>query len=110
MHDQSDRLAQLRFLERVQTADLERTRRWIADEERRQQDRRRGQAQRPPAPDWVLAYSLGGRTPQAVHTGDCRMAGKHTKPATREAALRALTEGLPACTHCRPDTLLGVLD
>ncbi|MFF1396836.1 DUF6233 domain-containing protein [Streptomyces sp. NPDC058287] len=28
----------------------------------------------------------------------------------RDQALRGLTEGVPACTHCRPDTELGVLD
>ncbi|MFF3817678.1 DUF6233 domain-containing protein [Streptomyces bluensis] len=36
-----------------------------------------------------------------------------TCPGTRPEALRALralTEGVPACTHCRPDTELGLLD
>jgi len=35
------RLALLRFLERVQLRDLERTRQWIADEERREAERQR---------------------------------------------------------------------
>ncbi|MFF3878948.1 hypothetical protein [Streptomyces sp. NPDC001978] len=34
------RLDLLRFLERVQQADLERTGRWIADEQRRERERR----------------------------------------------------------------------
>ncbi|MGW2822173.1 DUF6233 domain-containing protein [Streptomyces sp. NPDC001443] len=25
-------------------------------------------------------------------------------------ALRAVTEGVPACSHCRPDIALGILD
>ncbi|MGW1736284.1 DUF6233 domain-containing protein, partial [Streptomyces sp. NPDC001999] len=46
----------------------------------------------------------------AVHTGDCGMGGKRTKPMTREQALRALTEdGITACAYCRPDRELGVL-
>ncbi|MFK4225324.1 DUF6233 domain-containing protein [Streptomyces sp. NPDC019890] len=38
------------------------------------------------------------------------MTGTHTKPLTREQALRAITEeGITACAYCRPDTDLGVL-
>ncbi|MFJ9822717.1 hypothetical protein ACIRU3_47670 [Streptomyces sp. NPDC101151] len=48
----------LRFLERVQERDLARTRRWIANEERRQQERARGEAARPAPPDWLLDYGL----------------------------------------------------
>ncbi|WP_172629517.1 hypothetical protein [Streptomyces sp. NL15-2K] len=44
------RLAMLRFLERVQERDLARTRRWIADEERREAERQRGIQARPLAP------------------------------------------------------------
>ncbi|MGR4880633.1 DUF6233 domain-containing protein [Streptomyces sp. LARHCF249] len=32
------------------------------------------------------------------------------RPADRDAARRALAEGVEACTHCRPDTALDVLD
>ncbi|MFF1595214.1 DUF6233 domain-containing protein [Streptomyces sp. NPDC058286] len=28
----------------------------------------------------------------------------------RDQALRAVTEGIGACPHCRPDTELGLLD
>jgi hypothetical protein len=38
------------------------------------------------------------------------MAGKRSKGVGREQALRALANGVPACTHCRPDTQLGILD
>ncbi|WP_245790892.1 hypothetical protein [Streptomyces monashensis] len=44
MHDQSSRLILLRFLERVQGRDLDLTRRWIADEERREVERQQGEA------------------------------------------------------------------
>ncbi|MGX1129872.1 hypothetical protein RKD49_002062 [Streptomyces glaucescens] len=105
------RLAQLRFLERVQLRDLERTRRWIAEEERREQERQRGLEARPPAPDWLIEQSLSRDVaPVYVHVGGCHMAGKRSKGASRDQALRALTEGVDACPHCRPDTELGILD
>jgi hypothetical protein len=105
------RLAQLRFLERVQLRDLERTRRWIAEEERREQERQRGLEARPPAPDWLIEQSLSRDVPPVyVHVGGCHMAGKRSKGVPREDALRALTVGITACPHCRPDTELGVLD
>lgn len=111
MNDVPPRLAQLRFLERVQLSDLERTRRWIADEERREQERQRGLAARPPAPDWLIEQSLSRHVPPVyVHVGGCHMAGKRSKGVSRDTALRALTEGIDACPHCRPDSELGVLD
>jgi hypothetical protein len=38
------------------------------------------------------------------------MAGKRSRGVQRDQALRALAEGIAACTHCRPDSELGVLD
>ncbi|MFI8351281.1 DUF6233 domain-containing protein [Streptomyces sp. NPDC085596] len=113
MHDQpaSDRLSQLRFLERVQHEDLARTRRWIATEERRQQEQRRGEARKPPAPDWVIDYGLNrDGLPLTVHAGDCHMLGKRARGVDAGVARRALVEGVKACGYCRPDTELGVLD
>lgn len=104
------RLDQLRFLERVQERDLARTRQWIAQEERRQVEVERGQQRKPPAPDWTIEQGLNGGHPVYVHAGDCHMAGKRSRGATREQAMQALAEGVDACTHCRPDTELGVLD
>jgi hypothetical protein len=104
------RLALLRFLERVQERDLARTRRWIADEERRAAERRRGVAARPPAPDWLLEQGLGGRAPVYVHVGGCHMAGPRSKGVTRDQAIRALADRVGPCPHCRPDTALGLLD
>ncbi|MFB7738290.1 DUF6233 domain-containing protein [Streptomyces sp. NPDC056112] len=105
------RLDMLRFLERVQAADLERTRRWIADEERRERERRAGEERRPPVPDWLLELGLNRDAPPvAVHVGGCQMAGKRWKGVPRDVALRALTEGVEACSHCRPDAELGFLE
>lgn len=102
------RLDQLRFLERVQERDLERTRQWIAAEEQRQTERERGQQRKPPAPDWTIEQGLNGGVPVYVHRGDCHMAGKRSRGVTREQAMYALAQGVDACTHCRPDTELGI--
>lgn len=105
------RLEMLRFLERVQLADLERTRRWIAEEERKERERRTGAERRPAPPDWLLDYGLNrDALPVAVHTGDCRMAGKRSKGVDSDTARRALANGVEACTHCRPDAELGYLE
>ncbi|MGW0771787.1 DUF6233 domain-containing protein [Streptomyces sp. NPDC002676] len=86
--------------------------RWIADEERRQTERRHGEHRRPPRPDWLIQYGLNKANIDAVHTGDCWAAAKsgRCRPATRQQALDALREQVPACPHCRPDAALGILD
>lgn len=104
------RLEQLRFLERVQLADLERTRRWILEEERRQQEQQRGLERRPPDPDWLIETGIGDGPAVYMHAGGCRMAGKRSRGVAREQALRALAEGVAACPHCRADSELGYLD
>ncbi len=107
----ASRLDQLRFLERVQQQDLNRTRRWIADEVRREAERQRGIQARPPQPDWLIEQGLNRQSPAVyVHVGDCHMAGKRSRPATREQALHALAEGVEACSHCRVDTALGYVE
>ncbi|MFI8169807.1 DUF6233 domain-containing protein [Streptomyces sp. NPDC085931] len=100
----------LRFLERVQERDLSRTRRWIADEERRQTKRRVGEARRPPAPAFLVERGLDRANIVALHTGECWDPGKRVKPATREQAVEALRQQVTACTKCRPDTALGIVD
>ncbi|MGA5292269.1 DUF6233 domain-containing protein [Streptomyces pseudogriseolus] len=106
----SSRLALLRFLERVPERDLSRTRRWIADEERREAERRVGEARRPPAPAFLIERGLDLKNIVALHTGQCWDPGKRTKPVTRERAIEALRQQVPACTKCRPDTALGIAD
>ncbi|WP_329230180.1 DUF6233 domain-containing protein [Streptomyces canus] len=104
------RLAMLRFLERVQVRDLERTRRWIADEEKRETERQQGIAARPPAPDWLIERGLSQHNAVYVHVGDCWNAGSRSKGVERDQALRALADGVTPCPQCRPDTALGILD
>ncbi|MFJ3507783.1 DUF6233 domain-containing protein [Streptomyces luteogriseus] len=62
-------------------------------------------------PDWLIEQGLNRDAPPVyVHIGGCHMAGKRSKGAPRGAAMRALTEGVAACPHCRPDSELGFLD
>ncbi|MGW2523951.1 DUF6233 domain-containing protein [Streptomyces sp. NPDC001617] len=105
------RLALLRFLERVQERDLARTRRWIADEERREAERHRGIQARPPTPDWLIELGLNRDAPPTyVHVGNCWSTGRHSRGISRDQARRALADGVKACPQCQPDTALGMLD
>ncbi|MGW6747612.1 DUF6233 domain-containing protein [Streptomyces sp. NPDC055006] len=111
MNDSSvPRLDMLSFARRIAVQQVEQIDRWIAAEERREAERRHGEQARPPAPDWLIEMGLGGRDPVYVHVGGCHMAGKRSRGVDRDQALRAVTEGVDACPHCRPDTELGVLD
>ncbi|GGX36489.1 DUF6233 domain-containing protein [Streptomyces lomondensis] len=83
--------------------ELARTRRWIADEERRV-----GEARRPTAPEWLIERGLDRSNIVAVYTGECWDPGKRVRPATRVQALEALRHQVPACSKCRPDTVLGI--
>jgi hypothetical protein len=104
-------LLRLRTLETWLQLTLDEVRRAIAAAETREAERQRGIEARPAAPDWLLDYGLNKDSlPIAVHVGGCHMAGKRTRGVPRETALRAVTDGVPACSHCRPDTVLGVLD
>jgi hypothetical protein len=109
------RLDMLRFARRVvehQAArQLALMDRWIADEERREAERERRLATRQAAPDWLIERGLNGRTAVYVHVGGCASAGGRAKGASRDQAVRALTEGeIAACPLCRPDTALGILE
>ncbi|MFF4401707.1 DUF6233 domain-containing protein [Streptomyces sp. NPDC001480] len=87
--------------------------RWIAEEERHEAERRRrSEERRPPPPEWLIPYGLKRTNVDAVHTGECWAAAKsgRCRPVTRQQALKALRQRVPACVHCRPDTALGILD
>ncbi|MFJ9830825.1 DUF6233 domain-containing protein [Streptomyces sp. NPDC101169] len=60
----------------------------------------------------MIQYGLNRRNLDAVHVGGCWAARKsgRCRPATREQAVDALRQQVPACPHCRPDTALGLLD
>jgi hypothetical protein len=104
-------LPRLRTLETWLRLTLDQVRQAIAAAERREQERQRGIDARPPAPDWLIEQGLNRDAPPVyVHIGGCHMAGKRSKGAPRGAAMRALTEGVAACPHCRPDSELGFLD
>ncbi|MEU3918973.1 DUF6233 domain-containing protein [Streptomyces sp. NPDC029004] len=113
MSEKTPRLERLRSVREWLVWQLRRTDETIAELERLEAAADRAARTQPPAPPgWKLAMQRpGGRpTPDAVHTSDCGMTGTHTKPLTREQALRAITEeGITACPYCRPDTDLGVL-
>ncbi|MFE9359601.1 DUF6233 domain-containing protein [Streptomyces olivaceoviridis] len=42
-------------------------------------------------------------------TGACSMAGKRPRPVGPDEARRLLADGTSACSHCRPDTALGIV-
>ncbi|MEU4168223.1 DUF6233 domain-containing protein [Streptomyces sp. NPDC026665] len=119
MPEKVSRLQHLRSVRAWLLWQLRRTDDTIAELERQEAAATRAARTSPPPPlGWKLAMrragggggSGSGATPDAVHTGDCGMAGKNTKPLAREQALRAITEdGVTACPYCRPDTDLGVL-
>ncbi|WP_133917874.1 DUF6233 domain-containing protein [Streptomyces sp. NBC_00582] len=104
------RLEMLRFARRVAEQQLTQIDRWIRTEERREAERRHGLAARPPAPDWLIERGLSGEEAVYVHAGNCWNGGKRSKGVDRMTALRALTEGVPACPQCRPDSMLGYLE
>ncbi|MEZ7005025.1 DUF6233 domain-containing protein [Streptomyces sp. AD55] len=116
MTDVPSRLSLLRFARRVveqqARANLDQLDRWIADEERREAERQRGEAMRPAAPEWLLQQGLNRSNVNAVHAGDCWAAAKsgRCRPVSRGQAVEALRHEVPACVHCRPDTALGLLE
>ncbi|WP_061441553.1 DUF6233 domain-containing protein [Streptomyces sp. CCM_MD2014] len=81
-----------------------------ADEERREAERRQAEERRLPPPEWLIERGLDRSSLVAVHTGDCWDPGKRQMPATREQARDAIRQQVPACSKCRPDTRLGLLE
>jgi hypothetical protein len=104
-------LPRLRVLETWLALTLAQVRQAIADAERRENERQRGEQARPAPPDWLLETGLNRDSPPVqIHTGDCWNKGKRVRGITRDEALRALADGVRACTACRPDTELGFLE
>ncbi|MFF5538543.1 DUF6233 domain-containing protein [Streptomyces cinerochromogenes] len=76
----------------------------------RQTEQQRGRRAKPAPPEWIVELGIGvGRQPVQVHRGACYMAGKRHRPVDREEARRLLADGTSPCSHCRPDTGLGVI-
>ncbi|MEU1852101.1 DUF6233 domain-containing protein [Streptomyces sp. NPDC019990] len=86
--------------------------RWIADEQRREAEVRRGEEMRPAPPEWLIERGLDKRNHVAVHTGDCWKVTRSGRcvGVSRTQALDALRHQVPACTYCRPDTALSFLE
>lgn len=104
-------LEKLRIVRAYLAHQLDQVDRWIADEESKAAEKQRGEQARPPQPDWLLEAGLNRDSPpNMVHVGGCHMAGKRSRGISRSDALRWLAEGIPACTHCRPDSELGYLE
>ncbi|MFE2045715.1 DUF6233 domain-containing protein [Streptomyces sp. NPDC059477] len=110
MSDLPPDLPRLRTLETWLVYSLDRVRRQIADLERREAERQRGERRRLPPPDWLVDPGPSGVPPPTVHAGECWAMSKQAVRASRAAALQALTEGAEACTVCRPDTALGIME
>jgi hypothetical protein len=79
--------------------------------QRRQAEEDTGRRNRPAPPEWIVELGIGtGRPPVQIHAGTCHMAGTRRRPVDRDEARRLLTGGLRACTHCRPDAQLHIID
>ncbi|MFI1535527.1 DUF6233 domain-containing protein [Streptomyces anandii] len=92
-------------------ANLAQLDRWIAVEERREVERRMGEARRPKAPEWLVERGIGAGAPAVrIHAGGCHMAkGVRVQAVSEEEARRALYGHVEACSHCNPDTVLRVI-
>ncbi|MEU8623136.1 DUF6233 domain-containing protein [Streptomyces sp. NPDC048623] len=110
MLDLPDDLSQLRTLERLALIILRDIRLRIDEVEQRQKAMRPVRVL-PDGPGWVVSYlrEHGRRVPDAVHIGDCSLAGPNKAPVGREEARRALADGsVRSCDICRPETALGI--
>ncbi|WP_307050069.1 DUF6233 domain-containing protein [Streptomyces achromogenes] len=92
-------------------ANLAQLDRWIAIEERRAAELRRGEERRPLPPEGLIERGIGaGSPPVSVHQGECVMAeGVRVKAISEDQAERALYAHVEACPHCNPDTALRVI-
>ncbi|MEU0160257.1 DUF6233 domain-containing protein [Streptomyces sp. NPDC006261] len=79
-------------------------------EEQQKVEELKAQRKAAAAPDWVVELDRATSSPYAdVHIGGCHMIGKRSKAITREQAAQLINQGITPCTHCRPDTELGIL-
>ncbi|MEW2289674.1 hypothetical protein [Streptomyces sp. NPDC047841] len=86
--------------------------RWIAEEERREAERRQGAEMRPAPADWLIQYGLNRG--QRRRRPRRRLLGREEErplPASHgQAGPRRSPERGAACVHCRPDTAFGIGD
>ncbi|MEW1630879.1 DUF6233 domain-containing protein [Streptomyces sp. NPDC089173] len=112
MYDLPPDLDRLRTLWTWHTMWAERIAEEIKKKEAEQKaEQQRAQRKAAATPDWVVELDRGTNSPYAdVHTGGCHMLGKRWKAITREQAAQLINQGVNPCTHCRPDTELGLLE
>lgn len=80
-------------------------------EEQQRTEELKAQRQVTATPDWIVELGIGqGAPPVDVHIGGCHMAGKRRQTISRDEAVQLISQGVNACTHCRPDTELGLLE
>ncbi|MYX14355.1 hypothetical protein GTY67_13210 [Streptomyces sp. SID8374] len=80
-------------------------------EEKQRAEELKAQREAAATPDWVVELGIGQGAPAVdVHIGGCHMAGKRRKAISRDEAVQLISQGVNACTHCRPDTELGLLE
>ncbi|MFD3740437.1 DUF6233 domain-containing protein [Streptomyces sp. NPDC058629] len=80
-------------------------------EEEQKAEELKAQRKADATPDWVVELDRATSSPYAdVHTGGCHMLGKRWQAISREQAAQLINQGVAACTHCRPDTELGLLE
>ncbi|MFJ5548702.1 DUF6233 domain-containing protein [Streptomyces sp. NPDC093225] len=103
-------LPRLRTLVTYLRGELARTERTLAAaEEAEVQEAVRWPPREPLA--WLIGRGIGtGRPAIRLHVGGCWDTGKRSVPATAEQVRHLLAEDVPACPHCRLDTVLGVLE
>ncbi|MGQ4353126.1 DUF6233 domain-containing protein [Streptomyces drozdowiczii] len=111
MNDLPPDLPRLRTLETWLAMTLDRVRAQIVAVETREAEKCYGDEHRPPTPDWIVELGIGvGAPPTEIHAGNCYAAGKRRRTIDRDQARQLLADGVRACTHCRPDSELGVLE
>ncbi|WP_079175571.1 DUF6233 domain-containing protein [Streptomyces sp. F-1] len=71
---------------------------------------RHAERARPSAPAWFLDRGPHQALPPiTVHVGNCWAASPRAQEVDRDAARQALSDGVEACSACRPDAKLDAL-
>ncbi|WP_371681520.1 DUF6233 domain-containing protein [Streptomyces sp. NBC_01276] len=90
-------LPRLRTLVTYPRGELSRTERALAAAEEQRAPFEVARRPAPLRPDWLIEHGIGtGRPPMRVHAGTCWDTRTRCKPASTDAARRALAEGIPA--------------
>src|SRR5690606_7249556 len=109
--DQSSRLQMLHFARRVvvqqATAALTQIDQWIADEERREAERQRGEQARPAPPDWLIQYGVRRAAAHACSSASSSDVSASVKAASARYWRLDTRVPLPS-GRCFPSTVITV--